>query len=110
MYPVTSYTLGIPSYSTLPGGIILQTGYVTLTQVVNAQVSQTVTFPKSFPTACCSIVLSIADTGPGYNTTNTGAMPQLITTRNFLCVTKYISGSPQTGGYGITVYWQAIGF
>ena len=94
---------------TLPGGIILQTGTVSLTTVVNAQVSQTVTFPKPFPNACSSVVLSMNDTGVGGGSyTTNGVMPQLITTTNFLCMMKYIAGSSQTAT-SVTIYWQAVG-
>ena len=109
-FPTTSYNIGSNSYSTLPGGIILQTGLAQLTTVANAQVSSTVTFPKSFPTACCSIVLSVTDTGPGYSNSGIGVMPQLITAGNFLCMMKYFAGGPQAGGYTVNVFWQAIGY
>jgi hypothetical protein len=108
-YPASSYLVGPPSYMTLPGGIILQTGTVSLTTVVNAQVSQTVTFPKPFPNACSSVVLSMNDTGVGGGSyTTNGVMPQLITTTNFLCMMKYIAGSSQTAT-SVTIYWQAVG-
>jgi len=107
-YPASSYLVGPPSYVTLPGGIILQTGSFSITTVVNAQTSQTITFPKPFPTACCSVVLSMNDTGPGSGYTTNGVMPQLITTTNFLCMIKYIAGSSQTAT-SVTIYWQAVG-
>ena len=108
-YPASSYIIGSPSYLTLPGGIILQTGSFNISVVVNAQSSLTVTFPKPFPTVCSSVVLSMNDTGPGSNYTTRGVMPQLITTANFLCMMKYVAGSVQSANT-ITIYWQAVGY
>ena len=108
-YPASSYIAGSPSYMTLPGGIILQTGSFNISIVVNAQSSLTVTFPKPFPTICTSVVLSMSDTGPGSNYTTRGVMPQLITTATFLCVMKYIAGSVQSVN-PIAIYWQAVGY
>lgn len=108
-YPASSYIIGSPAYMTLPGGIILQTGSLSLTIVVNSQVSQTVTFPKPFPTVCSSVVLSMNDTGPAAPYTTRGVMPQLITTTNFLCMMKYVAGSSQSVNT-ITIYWQAVGY
>lgn len=108
-YPASSYIIGSPAYMTLPGGIILQTGSFNISIVVNAQVSQTVTFPKPFPTVCSSVVLSMNDTGPAAPYTTRGVMPQLITTSNFLCMMKYVAGSSQSANT-ITIYWQAVGY
>jgi hypothetical protein len=109
-YPPSSYLTGPNSYAVLPGGVILQTGSLVLSIVLHSQVSQTVTFPKPFRTACCSIVLTLEDTGPGAPYTTLGVMPQLITKTNFLCMMKYVAGNSQPGGYSTTVRWQAVGY
>jgi hypothetical protein len=109
-YSPSSYLIGPNSYVLLPGGIILQMGSLVLSVVQHTQVSQTVTFPKPFRTACCSIVLSLEDTGPGAAYTTLGVMPQLITRTNFLCMMKYVAGNSQPAGYSTTIRWQAVGY
>lgn len=45
-----------PGYQKLPGGLLLQWGYVTAT---TAAVAQTVTFPIAFPTACLVVLTQV---------------------------------------------------
>ena len=109
-YPSSSYIIGSPLYLTLPGGIILQTGTFTITNVLYSRVTQAVVFPKAFPNNASSVILGLSDTGPGYGNTYLFIMPQLITTTGFLCVMKYVAGAVQPQVYGVNVYWQAIGY
>jgi hypothetical protein len=45
-----------PGYQKLPGGLMLQWGYVTAT---NSTTTQTINFPTSFPTACLIVLTQI---------------------------------------------------
>ena len=109
-YPSSSYIIGSPLYLTLPGGIIIQTGTFTMTQVANTRVTQAVVFPKAFPNNTTSVILGLSDTGAGYGNTYNFIMPQLITTTGFLCVMKYVRVSLQYSNFLLTIYWQAVGY
>ena len=104
-----TYGIGPPMFVVLPGGIILQSGTVTINQVPNTMTSQAVSFPKVFPNNICSVITTLSDNGVGYSYTNIGVMPQSITTSGFTCVSKYVAGSSQSTTT-ITVYWQAVGY
>jgi len=105
---VTANSIGNPSYTTLLGGIILQTGSVSITTVINNPVTSVITFPKVFPTNVFSVVASLSDTGPGYSNTNIGIAVSTINTSTFTALLKYVSGTTQSVST-IKASWQAIG-
>lgn len=107
-----SFVAANPSFSVLPGGIIMQAGSFNLpTPSGTNNTSTAVTFPRAFSNAVVSVVVSLMDVGAGSATVTTGAMPRNITLSGFSYDTKYnAAGSPQLASYNIHCYWTAVGY
>lgn len=106
-----SFVAANPSFSVLPGGIIMQAGSFNLpTPSGTNNTSTAITFPRAFSNAVVSVVVSLMDVGAGSATVTTGAMPQTITLSGFSYATRYNAGSTQLSGYGIQCYWTAVGY
>lgn len=87
-------------YIRLPGGLIIQWGYVSeCTGWTDYRY-----FPISFPNACCAVSLTYDSATPGGLGGNNGSVVQVIDTSKFLW-----SGAGSFGGGGY-VYFIAIGY
>lgn len=91
----TNQSLNDPGYQKLPGGLILQWGYLAVTQ-------NTFSFPIAFPTACLA-VLGTNSNSQGANNDNVFAY--VVSASQF-----YMASKASTGGVGnYPGYWLAIG-
>ena len=92
----TNQSLSANGWQKLPGGLVLQWGYLATT---NGNFS----FPIAFPTACLAVLGSNANS-QGSNNDNTFAY--VVSASQF-----YIASKASTGGVGnYPAYWLAIGY
>jgi len=109
-FPSSYFTVGTTGFTTLPGGIIAQWGIVTVpSQAVGIMGPYTITFPKTFPSACFSVIITISDTGAGGGVSQYSAMGLNPVTTGFTLQTKSIQNAISVTSTGINVYWHAYG-
>jgi hypothetical protein len=97
----TNLQLSTIGFQVLPSGLIMEWGTDT-TSI--AETTRTVSFPKTFGTACLNVVVT------GRNTSavnNIGCYPQIVSF-NLSSFTYYNQGESTTTNNGIT--WQAFGY
>lgn len=94
----TNRSLAASGYQKLPGGLILQWGAVTYSNIANINIL----FPITFPTQCFSVTSSIGDV----DQENVEFITAL-SNSGFTARFKRISGTTPDAG---TVYWFAIGY
>lgn len=97
-----SQSQGSPGYTTIPGGIVIEWGAVTLGDVVSP-VTGTVTFPKAFH-AVFNITVSVQDTSNGGATTVIASVGPSNTTSFIWAAREFV-----TAVQNETVLWTAIG-
>ena len=109
-FPSSYFTAATSGFTTLPGGMIAQWGNYTVgTAIVGQLGPYTVTFPKTFPTACFSVIVTMLDTGIGGGISQYNAMGQNPVTTGFTLYVKSIQNAVSISGFTPTVYWHAYG-
>jgi hypothetical protein len=102
---VTALNFSLVGYYILPGGLILEWGYLPISGF-STDTSFTITFPLAFPNACLSLT---GTTENGHDDIFADVFPQVIsrgtTTAALIANNTYGSNSNITG-----FYWVAIGY
>ena len=109
-FPSSYYSVGSSGFTTLPGGLIAQWGYYTISTVSNPYTGPfTITFPKTFPSACFSIMATLSDNGPGSNNSQYTPMAYVNNTSGGTIYLKALQNALSVASTGITLFWHAYG-
>ena len=107
-FPSSSYTVGTSGFTTLPGNMIAQWGFYTISNSTSVG-PYTVTFPKVFPSACFNVIVTMQDVGVTTAYSQYIPMAYTYTTSSYTLYIKSLQYSPSLLSNSSTVYWQAYG-